>query len=155
MIDKYDLFTSDSDLPISEEMLGAYAENQLSDIDSLLVENQISGSIELSDLLASAMEINDINDETYTIPDAEEELINSLEVESLSLEDEHFYNQDLNFDMEDKISFEESQDIFHNVDNEMDDLTNNSISSDGFTDSDSETNTDTDLDELDDFDDFV
>lgn len=50
MIDKYDLFTSDSDLPISEEMLGAYLEGNLSDEEFSIIYQAINNDLGLMNL---------------------------------------------------------------------------------------------------------
>lgn len=50
MIDKYDLYTSDSDLPISEEMLGAYLEGNLSDEEFSTIHQAINNDLGLMNL---------------------------------------------------------------------------------------------------------
>lgn len=49
------------DLPISEEMLGAYLEGNLSDAESIVVNNTIDSFSELSSIIAEIPSIDDFN----------------------------------------------------------------------------------------------
>lgn len=88
------------DFPVSEEMLGAYIEDKLGDLDKLYVESFIANNHEVEDLLQTGMKVDnyDMSDSynsdnvdifSLSLPEIEESLIHADNIESsdFSLED--------------------------------------------------------------------
>lgn len=88
------------DPPVSEEMLGAYIEGNLGELDKLSVESSIAFNQELEDLLQAGIEINiykmsdghiddDIDLSSLFLPDVEESLAfaDYMEPSSFSFDD--------------------------------------------------------------------
>ena len=84
-------FDNIEDLPISEEMLGAYLEGNLSDAESIVVNNTIDSFSELSSIITEIPSIDDFNtfelyneeqdfDEGSVLDDFELPSIRSLEL---------------------------------------------------------------------------
>ena len=76
-------FASIEDLPISEEILGAYLEDNLSDAESIVVNNIIDSFSELSSIIAEIPSIDDFN--TFELYTEEQDFDESSELEDFEL----------------------------------------------------------------------